>query len=158
MLTVTNEILLGYDDREGCNLRGFYDPSINRTIPCKTISVTDAERLRVMKNKLLWRVEDGKLITLKDGNFKKSRSGGREDLHTVTFNSRTYSITEKLMSRLALNLSICSLKPEHSCDIWCVEDSAWQKVTHSKNELLDLSIKLNSDIEDHSTKIYGVYK
>lgn len=153
---MTNEILLGYDDREGCNLRGFYDPSINRTVPCKTISVTDAERLRVMKNKLLWRVEEGKLISLKDGNFKKSRSGKREGLHSVVFNSCTYTVTEKLVSKVALNLSICSADPSHISSIWCINEGAWQFVPHNNTKLLGLAKALNSAMENNSTDTYGV--
>ena len=103
VLTVT-DILLGYDDSEGCNLRGFYDPDIHTTIPHKTINIDDRQRLLIMKNKLLWRVEGGRLIKLKDGNFKR-KSKPVYKVFTLMYEGNEYRLDSNLRETCLLYTS-----------------------------------------------------
>lgn len=150
-------ILLGYDDSEGCNLRGFYDPDVHAKIPHKTISVTDRQRSSIRKNKLLWRVENGQLVKLSGGNFVHKKRPAKRlcGLVNISFKGSSYKVDSNLSSTVALNLSICLFDLEHSCLIWCSSDEVWQYKKHSKSDLLGLSKELNSAREDHSRKLYG---
>lgn len=149
-------ILLGYDDREGCNLRGFYDPEINKVIPTKTISITERDRSSIINNKRNFRVEDGQLIQLKSPTESKRRTRkSKEDLHTITHKGNVYTVSENFTSALALNLGICLHDSKHTCKFWANSDSVWQYLSHNKEDLIGLSKALNAAREDCSRKNYG---
>lgn len=153
-------LYLSYDDgkKEGCNLKGIYNPSIHKIIPSPNIVISHKEREEIHLNKRSFRVDNGKLVKFHPGNAPDKQLAQRKKdnrLLSVKFEGKTYRVTERLMGVLGLNLSICSHKPDHKTQVWAIMDEKWVPVTHDKKSLLELSIAVDSQRQQLSDEVYG---
>ena len=160
MVTNVGQLYLAYDDKqkEGCNLKGVYLQSVHSVIPSPSIPISAKEREEIHLNKRAFRVDNNQLVRMHPGNAHNEKLAKRKKenrLLSVAFEGKTYRVTERLMGVLSLNLSICSHKPDHATQLWAIKDEKWVSVTHNKKSLLELSIAVDSQRQQVSSKVYG---
>ena len=150
-------------NKKGDNIGGFY-PLTHNDVPKPSIQITKKQRDDIINFPGHFRVESGKLTKIKDtrqelqrrqlNNFRKEASSKNQA--PLVVGDYKYFVDSSFMDNLNLNLSLCSMVKNHSCQLWRISSSdTWEFAEHNKQMLIDVAVAFNSRRENISNELYG---